>query len=190
MNESIPWAEQYRAYLRLLGTSQLSPELLGKLDLSGVIQVTMLEAYEQGATNFSTDEDQRVWLRQIFLNNLLDELRKLRTQKRDVARERSLDTSITESAVRVNAVLASGLSTPSVEASRIEQAELLLQAIAALPPLQRQAIELHHLQDLPLVEISQKMDRPKGAIAALIFRGMKTLRASSVLADPGPETEC
>ncbi|MCM2372332.1 RNA polymerase sigma factor [Aporhodopirellula aestuarii] len=181
--ENTFWAEQYREYLRLLGTTQLSPELLGKLDLSGVIQVTMLDACESDATEITTEKDQRVWLRRVFLNNLLDELRKLRARKRDVGRERSLDASINESASRLNAILANDGSTPSVKAGRVEQAEFLLQAIAALPPLQRQAIELHHLQEMPLEEISRIMNRPKGAVAALIYRGMKTLKASKVLLD-------
>ena len=52
----------------------------------------------------------------------------------------------------------------------------LANALACLPSAQREAIELHHLQELPLAEISQRMKRSKGAVAALIFRGTTRLK--------------
>ena len=141
ISEETPWAEKYREYLWLIGTSQLSPACLGKLDFSGVIQVTMLESHQTGSAELSTEADRQNWLRRIFVNTLLDELRRLRTYKRDVRRERSLDTCIDESVWRLKQQLQSDASSPSVEASRAEQAKLLIHAIAALPPMQRQAIE-------------------------------------------------
>ena len=176
-----PWAEQYREYLRLLGTSQLARELLGKVDLSGIIQATMLDACQVDTKLFASENLQRAWLRRTFLNNLLDDLRRLRSEKRNVGRERSLDASLSESASRVNVLLAAETSTPSVKASRTEQAELLLQAIAQLPPLQRQAIELYHIRELPLQEVARIMGRPKGAVTALVYRGMQGLKSSQTL---------
>lgn len=38
------------------------------------------------------------------------------------------------------------------------------------------AIELHHLRSWPLDRIGQRMQRTKGAVAALIFRGTTRLR--------------
>ncbi len=178
MSESPPWPEQHRDYLHLLGMAQLDLELNGKLDLSGVIQTTMMEVFEQREAT-PVEGDQRLsWLRRVFMNNLLDELRKLRTQKRDIGREQSIEDSIGRSTNRLECCLAAAESTPSAKACRNEQTELLLRAIADLPPAQRQAIELHHLQSLPLEVISQQMNKPKGAVAALIYRGMKTLKSS------------
>lgn len=82
--------EQYREYLGLLGRSQLDDRLAGKVDVSGVIQVTWLEAVAAGWSEL--DRDERLpWLKRIFANNLLDEVRKFRTQARDARRELSLD---------------------------------------------------------------------------------------------------
>lgn len=78
MSEKIPWAEKHRDYLRLLGLTQLAGKVRAKVDLSGVIQVTMLEASQQETPNMMDANQQLPWLRRVFLNNLLDELRKLR----------------------------------------------------------------------------------------------------------------
>lgn len=175
------WAESFRNYLHLLGLAQLDQDLIDKVDLSGVVQTTMLEAFQHTAGVPTDEQDQRIWLRRLFLNNLLDSLRKLRTQKRDIGSEVPLDRPIGNSESRLQASLASEESTPSVKAIRNEQADLLLQAIAELPAAQRQAIQLYHLQSLSLLEISCRMDRPKGAIVALIYRGMQSLRENGSL---------
>jgi RNA polymerase sigma-70 factor (ECF subfamily) len=65
---------------------------------------------------------------------------------------------------------------------RQEQLLALADALARLPADQRQALELHHLQNRPLAEVARDMNRSKGAVAALLFRGLKKLR--EVLARP------
>lgn len=172
------WAERHRDYLRLLGLAQLSPGAQAKIDLSGVIQTTMLEARQNENLAKPGAQQQLPWLRRVFLNNLLDALRKRRARRRDMRREVSLDDPVEQSASRLEIYLQATESSPSVKAIRLERAELLLHAIAGLPEDQRTAVELHHLQELPLEQIATTMNRPKGAVAALIYRGMKKLRAT------------
>src|SRR5437016_4921285 len=73
---AFPW-ERYRRYVTVLAQTQLDPRWRGKVDLSGVVQQTLLEAH-QAATGLRAKEDgQRLaWLRRILSNNLADELRK------------------------------------------------------------------------------------------------------------------
>lgn len=176
MNNELQEFEEYREYLKLLGRLQISNQLAGKVDLSGVIQITLLEASQTGWTKLV--ENERVhWLRRIFANNLLDEIRKFRTQARDVQREYSLEQAMENSSSRLNAFLVADQSSPSRKAIRMEDALRVVRALSCLPVAQREAIELHHLQGMPLDEISVQMKRTKGAIAALIFRGTKQLRA-------------
>lgn len=169
--------EQYRDYLGLLGRLQLDQQLAGKVDISGVIQVTMLETYQKPGDWKDLNEEARfAWLRRVFANNLLDEIRRYRAQSRDVRLERSLDQAIEQSASRLNDWLVQNGSSPSQKVSRNEEALRLVKAIHCLTPAQRQAIELHHLQELPLKVVAKRMKRAKGAVAALIFRGTKRLR--------------
>lgn len=167
--------DEYREYLNLLGRLQLDDNLAGKVDVSGVVQITLLEAGQAGWDRMETG--QRVtWLRRIFANNLLDEIRRFRTQARNVDRERSIEQAMEQSASRVNNWLVSEQSSPSTKAVRSEEVLRLAKALACLPVTQRQAIELHHLQGMPLEEVALKLDRNKGAVAALIYRGTTRLR--------------
>jgi RNA polymerase sigma-70 factor (ECF subfamily) len=166
---------QYRDYLALLGRLQLDDLLRAKVDISGVVQVTMLEAYKSEWT--SLDEQEKLpWLRRIFSNNLLDEIRKYRTEARDVRRERPLSHQVDQSASRIQIWLKSDTLSPSQRAVQAEDELQLVGALATLPDAQREAIELHHLSGLPLVEVSRRMQRTKGAVAALIFRGITQMR--------------
>jgi RNA polymerase sigma-70 factor (ECF subfamily) len=169
--------ERYREYLGLLARLQVAPRLRGKVDLSGVVQQTLLEAH-QARNRFQerSERQKAAWLRRILANNLRDEVRKLQTAARDVSRERSLEAALEASSSRLEVWLEADQSSPSQKAMRQEQLLLLADALTQLPPGQRQAVELHHLQGCPLAEVAQHMDRSKGAVAALMFRGLKRLR--------------
>ena len=174
--------EDFRDYLGLLGRMQLNQNLYGKVDVSGVVQITLLEAHQQGWAELN--EKERVpWLRRVFANNLLDEVRKFRTQGRDVAREQSIQQGLEQSASRLNDWLAAEQSSPSRQSIRAEESVRLAKALACLTGQQREAIELHHLKCLSLEEIGKRMQRKKGAVAGLIFRGKQRLQ--ELLGDAG-----
>ena len=64
-----------------------------KVDLSGVIQQTLLEAHQglRGQPDRKrSDEELAAWLRRILARNLADAVKAQRREKRDVARERHL----------------------------------------------------------------------------------------------------
>jgi len=179
--------ERFRAYLHLLARLQIDPALRNKVDLSGVVQQTMLEAYQAGQPFTDQEEEQQVaWLRKILANNLTDEIRKLNTAARNVALERSLQTALEESSSRLQAWLAADQSSPSQRASRNEDLLRLAEALARLPEDQRRAVELHHLHGYPVAQISVELGRSKGAVGALLFRGMARLR--ELLAQPEQES--
>lgn len=169
--------ERFREYLCLLARLQLDPRLHGKVDPSGVVQQTLLEAHQaMGRFQAGGDANQAAWLRRILANNLKDEVRKFSAQARDVARERSLPAAIEQSSQRIESWLAADQSSPSQHAMRHEQLFRLTEALTRLPEDQRQAVELHHLKGLPLAAVAERLQRSKGAVAALLFRGLKRLR--------------
>lgn len=176
--------EAYRHYLHLLARAQVGTPLLGKVDMSGVVQTTLWEAHRHAATWQSLDAEARVvWLRRVFLHNLLDEVRRFRTQGRDVLRERSLEQSLEQSASRLRDWLASDQTSPSQHAARGEQAVRLARALAQLPSAQRDAIEMHYLRGEALSEVAARLGKTPGAVAALIFRGTSTLRRMMAASD-------
>lgn len=169
--------ECYREYLGLMARLQLGRRLQGKIDLSGIVQQTLLEANQACARKPEPDEPKKAaWLRQILANNLRDEIRKAGAGMRDVGRERSLEADLNESSSRLEAWLVAEHSTPSQHAMRQEQLLALADALARLPDDQRQAIEMHHLQGRPLADVAEALGRNKGAVAALLYRGLKKLR--------------
>jgi RNA polymerase sigma-70 factor (ECF subfamily) len=169
--------ERYRAYLALLARLQLDPKLQGKVDLSGVVQQTLLEAC-QALPRFCVQGPvpQAAWLRRILANNLADEVRKLATAKRDRGRERSLEAALEASSARLEGWLAADQSSPSQQAGRQEQAMRLAAALAELPEAQREALVLQHWHGWSLADIARHLGRSHAAVAGLIKRGLQRLR--------------
>jgi RNA polymerase sigma-70 factor (ECF subfamily) len=169
--------ERYREYLGLLARLQVLPGLQAKIDLSGVVQMTLLEAHQCRHQFQGRSEHQRAaWLRRILVNNLADELRKLAADKRDIARERSLEAALEDSSSRLEALLRAEQSSPSQHLLRQEELLQLADALAALPDNQRRAVELHYLKGWPLAQIASDLGSSKPAVAGLLHRGLKSLR--------------
>jgi RNA polymerase sigma-70 factor (ECF subfamily) len=168
--------EQFRAYLNLLARLQVNGWLRAKVDLSGVVQQTLLEAF-QAPDQFRamSATEQQAWLRRALANNLKDQVRKLHTEKRDVGRERSLEAALEESSSRIEAWLATNQDSPSDQAIRNEQLRRLAAALDQLPEDQRTAVELHYWGNCSLAEIAQQTERSKGAAAKLVQRGIAKL---------------
>jgi RNA polymerase sigma-70 factor (ECF subfamily) len=176
--------ERFRAYLALLARLHVSPGLRDRVDLSGVVQQTLLEAHQElmARSRERTEAEMTAWLRSILSHNLADGLRKLAAQKRDARRDRSLSEAIDESSSRLGKWLVRPESSPSQKVMRQEQMLRIAEALARLPENQRRAIELHHLQGQTLAEIAQELSSTKAAVAGLLHRGLKSLRTE--LAEP------
>jgi RNA polymerase sigma-70 factor (ECF subfamily) len=171
--------ERFRAYLNLLARMHVHPGLRDRIDLSGIVQQSLLEACQElsgTSVRSRTEAEAAAWLRSILSHNLADGLRKLSTRKRDVRRDRSLDAALEESASRMGRWLAAQDSTASQKAIRQEEILRMVEALATLSEHQRRVIEMHHLQGLPLVEIAREIDSSKAAVAGLLHRGLKALR--------------
>jgi RNA polymerase sigma-70 factor, ECF subfamily len=171
--------ERFRAYLGLLARLEIAPRLRDKVDLSGVVQQTLLEAH-QGLNGDphapKTEAETTAWLRSILSHNLADVLRKLTARKRDIRREWSLEKALDQSASRLEQWLTVDQTSPSQQAIRQEELLRMAETLATLPEGQRRAIELHHLEGWPLATIATELETTKAAVAGLLHRGLKNLR--------------
>ncbi len=150
-----------------------------RIDLSGVVQQTLLEAHQAGRRGQAPP---LALLRRILANNLGDEIRKLTTGKRDLGREQSLEAALDASSARLEQWLAADQSSPSEQLDRQEQSLRLAQALADLPGAQREALVLQHWHGWSLAQIAAHLDRTHAAVAGLLKRGLQQLR--TVLGEP------
>ncbi len=166
--------DRYREYLHLLARLQLDAHLQGKLDPSDVVQQTLVKAHQnRGQFRGHTDAEWAAWLRRILANTITDAARKFR---REVALEPLVEQALHESSARLEAWLAADDSSPSERVVRQEHLLRLADALAQLPPDQRQAVELRYLRDSSVARVAEQMGRTEAAVAGLLRRGLKQLR--------------
>src|SRR5437763_1232807 len=156
---------------------KIDRKLRGKLDASDVVQQTLLEAH-QAIESFRGNDTaaQAAWLRQILARNLANAVRDLTRAKRDVRKERALQTDLDASASQLEGWCAAEQSSPSQKLQRHERALQLAEALAQLPESQRAAVVLRHLQNMPLAQIAEQLGCTAAAVAGLLQRGLKNLR--------------
>lgn len=175
--------ERHRPYLCLLARLHLSPRFRSKFDPSDVVQQTLLlahrdrEAFQGGPTELAA------WLRALLANQLARTCRDLLRDRRDVNRERALEQLLAESSVRLESWLAVADPSPSANAVRNEQVLALAAALERLPENQRHAVVLHYYHAHTVAEVAAEMGTTPGAVAGLLQRGLRALRAHL----PSPE---
>jgi RNA polymerase sigma-70 factor (ECF subfamily) len=161
-----PMADE-RQYLRLEARLLWRPGLQRDIDLSDVVQRTLLRAHEKGQQfRGTTEAERRAWLRAILRNELLQEVRGHPPGK----------VSLDESSRCWEAALAADQTSPSQKVVRHEEVQRLARALAQLHEDERTAIELKHLHGCSVAFISQHLGRTKLAVAGLLKRGLHKLR--------------
>ena len=163
--------ERLREYLLLAAASELGQDLTAKLGSSDIVQATMLEACRDFRTfQGTTEAEYRSWIRRLLERNLVDSARQFRE-----AKSRSISKEVTFGEDNGQAELPGRETTPSSILCRRESDELLLRAIARLPPKQRQVIELRHRQGLAYAEIAATMGMTEPAARKLWSRAVEKL---------------
>jgi RNA polymerase sigma-70 factor, ECF subfamily len=172
--------DRYRRYLALLARLQIGRRLQGKVDASDAVQDAFLKAHRHFAQFRGTTEAELVgWLRQILLSQLVNVVRHHQgTQRRNVRLERDLAVELDRSSRELDAALFAKQSTPSQQASRREQAVLLADALAELPPDYREVIILRHLEGLTFAQVAERMGRSLDSVDKLWVRALARLRRS------------
>lgn len=172
------WLMRYEAWLRLLARSEINSRFAGKFDPSDAVQQTLLEAWKGWDQFRGSEEPQRLaWLRQILAHQLAHLARHYGgTQKRDVAREVSIDQTLCQSAQRLDSLLPADDPSPSGVAAANEQRLHLAEVLERLPADYRQVILLRNIEELPHDEVARRMNRSEGAVRMLWLRALAALK--------------
>jgi RNA polymerase sigma-70 factor (ECF subfamily) len=167
----------YRQRLRDLAAAKLPAEVAGRADASDIVQQTLAEANESFAAFHGTTESElHGWLTAILNHNVDDVVRQhVLAQRRTVRVECHLDDA-SHAGAGWDGVSAADQTTPSMAAARHEAEEHLRTAIDNLPPRQRDAVRMRHLEGRPLADIAAQLDCTSQAAAAVIARGLRSLR--------------
>jgi RNA polymerase sigma-70 factor (ECF subfamily) len=142
-----------------------------------MVQQTLTDANESFAT-FRGDSlpELFVWLAAILNHNVSDAVRQhLLAGRRTVKIECHLDDS-SQGGSGWDGLCAADQTSPSMAVSREELQVRLSAAIESLPPRQREAVRLRHLEGRPLASIAGKLGCTVPAAAAVIARGLHALR--------------
>ena len=170
--------ERYRNYLAVLARRHVGSLLRVRLDPSDLVQETLLKAHQHFVGFVGESEAELVvWLRQILVRHLADEVKRHKATVRDVRREQSLEAALERSHSRVHEALAAEMSTPSVHMRSRERAVLVADALARLPAAYRQGLILRHLEANSYQDIAGRMNRSVGAVRMLWVRALEHLNA-------------
>lgn len=177
-----PALEEHRAYLMLLARCNLGARLRAKLEPADLVQQTLLQAHRAAAGFVGGGPQLTAWLRTILASVLARASRDHGRDKRDVARERSLNIALEESSARLERFLAADQSSPSERAQKNEWAVRIAAALDTLPENQREAVVRHYYEGQLVKEVAQAMERSAASVVGLLQRGLKGLR--QLLAQP------
>lgn len=171
---------EHEPWLRLLARHEINQRFAGKFDPSDVVQQTLMEAWQGWHRMQASEEPQRqAWLRQVLAHQLAHFVRHYQgTQKRDVAREVSVEQTLGRSAQRLDAWLAARDPSPSQAAIADEQRITLARVLDQLPDDYRQVILLRNLEELSHQEVAQRMGRSEPAVRMLWLRALAALTAA------------
>ncbi len=174
----IPDLGQFRELLRSC-VERISHKYQAKFDASDIVQETLADA-QKHLRDFRGKSEAELanWLRCMLSRNLIDNIRRLRSQKRNIANERRMHRPRQRSGQSTNLSLRAEQTSPSARALWNEELQQMQCAMETLPEAQRLAINLHHIQGMTLVQVAEQLNRSTAAVAGLIHRGLRTLQQS------------
>jgi len=151
----------YSFALRIVGDPSLAEELL---------QEVFLRAWQQGGAFRATRGSFITWLLSITHNLAIDELRKRRR------RPQRAENNTSEESEQLLPEMPDESQDVEEEVWLASLRDRIADALASLPPAQREAIELAYFQGLTQREIAERLGEPLGTIKTRMRLGMQKLR--------------
>ncbi len=151
----------YSFALRIVGDPSLAEELL---------QEVFFRAWQQGGAFRATRGSFITWLLSITHNLAIDELRKRRR------RPQRAENNTSEESEQLLPEMPDESQDVEEEVWLASLRDRIADALASLPPAQREAIELAYFQGLTQREIAERLGEPLGTIKTRMRLGMQKLR--------------
>lgn len=174
----------YRNYMRMVVQTGLGPKLRERVELSDVVQETLVEVIRQFPQFTGQNEAALVgWLRRLVGQKLADLGRYHSRAKRsaggpDVPLDAAWDLPGGEGSHggKLLDMLALSQTSPSEAASNRELTVLLADALAALPEAEAEVLWLYHAENLSFEGIGDRMGVSRKSIRGIWARGLKSLK--------------
>jgi len=160
-------------------SKHMSAELQGVVLVDDILQQTFVRAAQAiGSYEIRGPGAFRAWLKTIAANLVKDAHKRRRRERRAPQGDRRYrQVDDTTMGALVDRIAGENIS-PSGQVYRNDNLRHMRAALAGLPADQREVIQRHYLQDQSLEQISQAMNRTKGAVRGICYRARKNLRAN------------
>lgn len=136
-------------------------------DAEEVLQDVFMRVY-RGLPDFRTDAKLSTWIGRIAYNSAVKRLRRDRGPTRRPPGE---------TVPLADAAGTAGIQPLQLDAVVLRELREHVRAqVARLPPDQRVAVTLHHVDGLSVAEVAEIMGAPENTVKSHLFRGRKTLK--------------
>jgi RNA polymerase sigma-70 factor, ECF subfamily len=180
--------ERHRKRLRRMIALRLDDRLTARVDASDVVQEALADAARKLA-DYARDRPLPFypWLHRLAAERLAEVHRRHRRSKaRSVAREEINAFAWPDSsALLIVDRLTANDPTPSHALIREERSRHVHAALQGLPPIDREILMMHYLEELNFPEIAAILDIGEGAAKMRHLRALRRIRA--LMATNGPE---
>ena len=167
--------QQLQDYYLLVAKNHLANDVKARINPSDIVQETLAKAagaMEQFRGNSAGEF--RAWLKTILQNEIKEQQRKQRQQKRDVARE--ANPAVNDESRNLGFEPSSPSLTPQSRAIAEEELARLRGFLSTLPEDYQTVIQLRSLERKEFKQVAQAMNRSSDAVAKLWYRAILALQ--------------
>jgi RNA polymerase sigma-70 factor, ECF subfamily len=135
-------------------------------DVEDVVEEAFWQAWRQAARFDATRGAVQTWLLTIARSRALDRVRSLRRRREDPLENDEGQVVVQQAAE----------GDPGLDAEASERRRIVVDALAGLPPEQREALELGYFGGLSQTEIAERTGQPLGTVKTRMRLAMQKLR--------------
>lgn len=181
--------QHIQSYLALMAAKNNVQHLQAKFGNSDIVQQSLAQVI-QGFDQFRGESSKEFygWLNQIVANEAKQLQRDHHRQKRDVKRERRMQSEQSGSDV-VGFVPQDGQPTPSSNAMAREELRQFTDALEKLPADYAEVVRLRSLESLPFQQVAEKMDRTVDSVRKIWYRAIVKLQQEVDSKEPNDEQQ-